>query len=41
MKMPDLPTVKELLIHDGRLIRLPEQGKAVFIGDTHGDLEIH
>ncbi len=39
MKMPDLPIVKELLIHDGRLIRLPEQGRAVFIGDTHGDFE--
>jgi predicted MPP superfamily phosphohydrolase len=39
MRMPDLPAVKELLIHDGRLIRLPEQGKAVFIGDTHGDFE--
>jgi predicted MPP superfamily phosphohydrolase len=37
--MPDLPTVKELLILEGRLIRLPAQGKAVFVGDTHGDFE--
>jgi predicted MPP superfamily phosphohydrolase len=37
--MPDLPTVKELLIRDGRLIRLPSHGKAVFVGDTHGDFE--
>jgi protein phosphatase len=24
---------------EGRLIRLPPEGKAVFVGDTHGDLE--
>jgi predicted MPP superfamily phosphohydrolase len=37
--MSDLPTLKELLVHDGRLIRLPPRGKAVFVGDTHGDFE--
>ncbi len=39
MNIPDLPSVKELLIHEGRLIQLPAQGKAVFVGDTHGDFE--
>lgn len=37
--MSDLPTLKDLLVHDGRLIRLPSQGKAVFVGDTHGDFD--
>jgi predicted MPP superfamily phosphohydrolase len=37
--MPDAPTLKELLSRDGRLIRLPSQGKAVFVGDTHGDFQ--
>jgi predicted phosphodiesterase len=30
---------KKILAQDNRLIRLPSKGKAVFIGDTHGDFE--
>jgi len=32
-------TLKRILARDGRLIRLPAKGKAVFVGDTHGDFE--
>ena len=31
--------VGKLLEKEPRLIQLPSQGKAVFVGDTHGDLE--
>ena len=31
--------VKRILDKEPRLIRLPSQGKGVFVGDTHGDLE--
>lgn len=31
--------IKELLARDQRLIRLQAKGKAVFVGDTHGDLD--
>jgi predicted phosphodiesterase len=31
--------VGSLIEKEPRLIRLPSQGKAVFVGDTHGDLE--
>jgi protein phosphatase len=31
--------VRELLARDQRLIRLQAKGKAVFVGDTHGDLD--
>lgn len=37
--MEDLESVKEILAQDGRLIRLPALGKAVFVGDTHGDFD--
>jgi serine/threonine-protein phosphatase 4 catalytic subunit len=37
--MRDLEHVKKLLSNDGRLINLPAKGKAVFVGDTHGDFE--
>jgi predicted MPP superfamily phosphohydrolase len=30
---------KKILAQDSRLIRLPAKGKAVFVGDTHGDFE--
>lgn len=32
-------TIQEILRREGRLIRLPDRGKAVFVGDTHGDFE--
>jgi hypothetical protein len=35
----DLQYVKEILARDQRLIRLPAKGKAVFVGDTHGDFD--
>jgi predicted phosphodiesterase len=31
--------VSKVLEEGGRLIRLPSQGKVVFVGDTHGDLD--
>jgi predicted phosphodiesterase len=31
--------VSKILEEEPRLIRLPSQGKAVFVGDTHGDLD--
>jgi predicted phosphodiesterase len=31
--------IKDILARDSRLIRLPAKGKAVFVGDTHGDFE--
>ena len=34
-----LDKVGDVLEKEPRLIRLPKEGKAVFIGDTHGDLE--
>ena len=38
-RMVDEKSLKKTLSRDGRLIRLPAKGKAVFVGDTHGDLE--
>jgi len=32
-------SLKKTLNREGRLIRLPAKGKAVFVGDTHGDFE--
>jgi len=37
--MKDLQIIKEVLARDNRLINLPSKGKAVFIGDTHGDFD--
>ena len=37
--MKDLHTIREVLARDRRLIRLPSKGKAVFVGDTHGDFD--
>jgi predicted MPP superfamily phosphohydrolase len=34
-----LERVSQLCAHQGRLIELSSHGRAVFIGDTHGDLE--
>lgn len=34
-----LEEVKQAISNDGRLIRLPSEGKAVFVGDTHGDFD--
>ena len=34
-----LEEVRRILAKEPRLIRLPCRGKAVFVGDTHGDLE--
>ena len=31
--------IKAVLARDKRLIRLPAKGKAVFVGDTHGDFD--
>jgi predicted phosphodiesterase len=38
-RMVDEKSLKKTLSRDGRLIRLPAKGKAVFVGDTHGDFE--
>lgn len=35
----DFESLKKILAQDGRLIRLHSKGKAVFVGDTHGDFE--
>jgi predicted phosphodiesterase len=32
-------SIQEILSRESRLVRLPETGKAVFIGDTHGDFD--
>jgi len=37
--MKDFESLKKTLARDGRLIRLPSKGKAVFVGDTHGDFD--
>jgi len=37
--MSDFSSVKKILVRDRRLIRLEPKGKAVFIGDTHGDFD--
>lgn len=37
--MKESPSIREILSRDKRLIRLPDSGKAVFVGDTHGDLD--
>ncbi len=37
--MKKLASIHEILSRDRRLIRLPDKGKAVFVGDTHGDLD--
>ena len=37
--MKKIRFIKDILARDNRLIRLPAKGKAVFVGDTHGDFE--
>jgi len=37
--MQNFEAIKEVLKKESRLIQLPAQGKVVFVGDTHGDLE--
>ena len=37
--MKNLQKIKSVLARDKRLIRLPAKGKAVFVGDTHGDFD--
>jgi len=37
--MLNVDALKEVLKKEGRIIRLPAKGKAVFVGDTHGDLD--
>ncbi len=37
--MKKIRSIKDILARDNRLIRLPAKGKAVFVGDTHGDFE--
>jgi predicted MPP superfamily phosphohydrolase len=37
--MLDWGRIKSILEKEPRLIRLPNKGKVVFVGDTHGDLE--
>jgi protein phosphatase len=34
-----LNRVSEILDDEARLVRLPDRGKAIFVGDTHGDLD--
>jgi len=31
--------VEKILVQDSRLIHLPPEGKVVFVGDTHGDMD--
>lgn len=38
MKSLDFSTINSLLQSEGRVVRLPEHGKVIFVGDTHGDL---
>jgi len=37
--MKDIKLIIDILSQESRLIQLPDQGKAVFIGDTHGDFD--
>ncbi|MEW6052900.1 MAG: metallophosphoesterase family protein [Nitrospirota bacterium] len=37
--MKDPKALQEIFARDDRLIRLPSKGRAVFVGDTHGDLD--
>lgn len=37
--MMEFEQIKNILKQEPKLIKLPAQGKAVFVGDTHGDLE--
>jgi predicted MPP superfamily phosphohydrolase len=37
--MNDITALKKVLMGEERLIRLKPEGKAVFIGDTHGDFD--
>jgi len=37
--MKNSKSIQEILARDKRLIRLPAKGKAVFVGDTHGDFD--
>lgn len=34
-----LDAAREILAEEPRLVTLPDRGKAIFVGDTHGDLE--
>lgn len=37
--MKKISFIKDILARDTKLVRLPSKGKAVFVGDTHGDFE--
>ena len=37
--MKNIESIKDILSRESRLVQLPSQGKAVFIGDTHGDFD--
>ncbi len=37
--MKNYQTIKTVLARDKRLVNLPNKGKAVFVGDTHGDFD--
>lgn len=37
--MRNFDSFRKVLAKDRRLIRLPAKGKAIFVGDTHGDLD--
>lgn len=39
MDMQEIDYIKQILARDQRLIRLQSKGKAIFVGDTHGDLD--
>lgn len=39
MDQEDLIEIGEMIEREPRLLRLPSQGKVVFVGDTHGDLD--
>ncbi|NWF99029.1 MAG: serine/threonine protein phosphatase [Nitrospirae bacterium] len=37
--MVSLDKIRDIFLYDGKLIKLPSKGKAVFVGDTHGDFD--
>jgi hypothetical protein len=37
--MKNSKSIQDILARDKRLIRLPAKGRAVFVGDTHGDFD--
>lgn len=36
---PDFSAIRACLASEPRVVRLPDKGKAIFVGDTHGDIQ--